>query len=315
MKKKLITQIRDRLTVEHKSRSTIKTYIYWIKKYIAWSNYTHPDELGEKEVTEYLTYLAVNKNVAISTQNQALNSLIYLYRFLNKELKGIDAIRPSKPRRVPEVFSQKEVKLVFNHLDPKYKLIFELMYGAGLRVMETLRIRILDIDFEYNSIIIRSSKGNKDRVTMLPQKLIDKIKDQIKLTQEYHYEDSASGFACNLLPHLLNKKYPSAGKELKWQYLFASHKRFKANDQEYRHHIHETSVQRIFKKALKKSGIKKHAGCHTLRHSFATHMLENGADIRTVQEFLGHKSVKTTMIYTHVLKQGAGGARSPFDLL
>ena len=247
-KKKLLDCLREQMCIERKSPKTQKTYTYWIKVYIQWSNCQHPKDLGVKEVTSFLTYLAITRKVALSTQNQALNSLIYLYRFLDIELKGIDAIRSSRPRRIPVVFSQEEVKKIFSLMENKNQLIYELMYGAGLRISEVLRLRILDLDFSYSSLIVRNTKGNKDRVSILPSKLNDKIKSQIELVQEVHYEDFASGFGCNLLPDLLNKKYPNAGKELKWQYLFPATRRFKLDGQEYRYHIHESIIQKNLEK-------------------------------------------------------------------
>lgn len=313
-KPKLLQQIKEQMELEHKSHKTIKTYLYWIRNFIYWSNLKHPSLMGATEITEFLTYLATKRNVAMNTQNQALNSLLYLYnRFLKMNIQGINAIRSNKSPRLPEVFSQSEIIKIFDNFHPEYLLLAKLIYGSGLRLMECLRLRIKDIDFEYKSLTIRDGKGNKDRITMIPMALITEIKIQISKTIKIHNENIKNGAGFVDLPFALLKKYPNAERQIIWQYVFPATKNYLKDNKLYRHHLHETVLQKAMKKALMKSGITKFAGIHTLRHSFATHLLQTGSDIRTVQELLGHSHLKTTMIYTHVLQQGAGGTLSPLD--
>jgi integron integrase len=255
--------------------------------------------------------------VAASTQNQALCAIVFLYKqVLQQPLPLLENIqRAKKPQKLPVVLSQEEVKQIFNHLKGIPRLIVTILYGSGLRISEAIRIRVKDIDFEYNQILVRNGKGRKDRLTVLPAVIIGRLQKQIKKVQLLHQKDTKMGFGKVLMPKALNKKYPNAAKKLGWQYLFPSRKiaRDPRSGLQHRHHVSDTFIQRAVQQAVKKTAINKHATCHTLRHSFATHLLKDGYDIRTVQELLGHKDVKTTMIYTHVLNKGGKGVKSPVD--
>ena len=315
--KKLLDQVRDVLRVKHYSYRTEQSYLNWIKRFILYHQKRHPLELGEKEIYNYLTYLAQKAEVAASTQNQALNAIVFLYReVLRKELGDFGSFAQAKrPKRLPVVFTQPEVKQVLSLLEGDCRLMAGLLYGAGLRLMECLRLRVKDLDFGYHQITVRDGKGEKDRVTMMPQSLIQGLTIQVEKVKRLHEIDLMEGFGTVHLPYALATKYPSAAKELGWQFLFPSVKRSKdpRSGVEQRHHFDETSLQRAVKQAIRQAGIHKHASCHTFRHSFATHLLENGYDIRTVQELLGHSDVRTTMIYTHVLNKGGLGVKSPLD--
>lgn len=312
---RLLDQVRNSIRVKHYSIRTEQTYIYWIKRFILFNNKRHPDQMGKKEVSAYLTYLAIKRKVSASTQNQALCALVYLYKHVFKNELGDlqDISKAKRPRKLPVVLSKDEVKVILNRLDGKNALMAKLLYGAGLRLMECLRLRIKDIDFYYRQITVRNGKGGKDRITILPEELIPHIKQQIEQARTYHREDLDQGFGEVYLPFALFRKYPNAGKEFGWQYLFPSSKRSidPLSNKERRHHISEQVLQRAVKQAVRETSINKPASCHSFRHSFATHLLENGYDIRTVQELLGHADVKTTMIYTHVLNKGGRGVISP----
>jgi integron integrase len=275
--------------------------------------------MDEKEVVQYLNYLAEDRNVAGSTQNQALCAILFLYKnVLDQPLEeNMNFTRAQTPKKLPVVLTPNEVKHVLNKMEGMPKLIAELLYGSGLRISECLRLRVLDLDFSYNQIHVRSGKGKKDRITIMPQTSKKKLQKQVTKVRAIHKKDAAAGYTKTLLPKALSKKYPQAAEKFKWQYLFPSPERAKdpRSGLVHRHHISATTVQRKVKQAVEKSNIQKHATCHTLRHSFATHLLEDGYDIRTVQELLGHKSVNTTMVYTHVLKKGGKGVKSPADLL
>ncbi len=315
-KPKLIDQISHHMRRLHYSQRTIEVYINWIKKFIIFNNKTHPENLSEIEVSKFLTHLAVEKNVSASTQNQALNALVFLYKeILKKEIGLIDIKRARKTNHLPVVFSKNEVKKILSLLDGQLFLIVSLLYGSGLRLSEALRIRIKDIDFDYRQLIVRDGKGAKDRVTMLPESLVENLKKQIEKVKIIHQNDLKEGNGETTLPFALKEKYPNAAKEFSWQYVFISDKlTFDEKSNKYqRFHVHEISVQRSVKDAIKKAGITKPGSPHSFRHSFATHLLESGYDIRTVQELLGHKDVRTTMIYTHVLNKGGFGVRSPLD--
>ena len=275
--------------------------------------------MGEKEVNRFLTHLAVNEKVAASTQNQALCAILFLYKHvLNRELGDFGKIVWSKkPKRLPVVFTREEVKAVLSHLSGTNWIMAMLLYGSGLRVTECLSLRVKDIDFGYNQIVVRDSKGEKYRITILPENVKKPLKEHLEKVKKIHQVDLKAGYGTVYLPHALKRKYPNANREWGWQYVFPASKLSvdPRSGIRRRHHLHETVLQRAVKAAIRKAGITKHASCHTFRHSFATHLLEAGYDIRTVQELLGHKDVRTTMIYTQVLNKGDLGVRSPADFL
>ncbi len=307
------------MRVNHYSLRTEKSYVDWIKRYIRHHGKRHPKELGAAEVEAFLTHLAVARHVSASTQNQAKSALLYLYKeVLAIDLPWLDNVTQAKaPKRLPVVLTQAEVQAVLNRLDGTMWLVASLLYGSGLRIMETLRLRVKDIDFARREILVREGKGFKDRVTMLPMALVQPLQDHLRKIQALHNEDLAAGYGAVFMPMALDKKYPNAGKDWRWQYVFPSVKlsvdpRSKITR---RHHADEKTVQRAVKKAVLTAKLTKLATPHTFRHSFATHLLEGGYDIRTVQELLGHKDVQTTMIYTHVLNKGGKGVASPLDQL
>jgi integron integrase len=316
-KSKLIQQVRQEIRRRNYSYRTEQSYVRWIVRFIKFCGIIHPLKIEPDEVGRYLTYLANDRNVAASTQNQALCAIVFLYKqVLQQPLPLLENIqRAKKPQKLPVVLSREEIKLIFNHLDGIPRLIVTILYGSGLRISETIRMRVKDVDFEYNQILVRDGKGRKDRLTVLPAVIIGKLQKQIKKVQLLHQKDTQIGFGKTLMPKALDKKYPNAAKKLGWQYLFPSRKIAKdpRSGLEHRHHVSDTFIQRKVKQAVDKSGIPKHATCHTFRHSFASHLLDSGYDIRTVQELLGHKNVKTTMIYTHVLNKGGKGVKSPVD--
>jgi integron integrase len=291
----------------------------WIERFIRFNHGQHPEDLSEKEIGKFLTHLAVRENVAASTQNQALSALIFLFKeILKKEIGKIDDILwAKKPKRLPVVLSSFETKSVLDNLSGVYWIIGNLLYGSGLRLMEALRLRVKDIDFEYQQITIRSAKGGKDRITILPKIVKPVLKKHLEKVERLHREDIKKNLVGVYLPYSLEKKYPNAHNSLGWFWVFPSSKiSFDPRSGiQRRHHIHHGVVQKAVGEAIKRAGIVKPAGCHTLRHSFATHLLESGYDIRTVQELLGHSSVNTTMVYTHVLKKGGVGVKSPADSL
>ena len=315
--KKILTKVHEVMRRKHYSIRTEKSYIHWMKRFYYFSKQKNPIEMGEDEVNDFLDYLAVREKVAASTQNQALNALLFLYKEVLKreDFSFSDFTRAKKSVKIPVVLSKREIDLIFSKLHGVHLLICNLLYGTGLRLNECLRLRVKDIDFDYQQIIIKSGKGEKDRRTILPVKLIDTLKEQIRNRERLHDRDISQGFGFVNLPYALLKKYPGASKEFKWQYLFPALRMCYSEGLKLktRFHIHSSAVQREFRKALIYSGINKTAGCHTLRHSFATHLLENGYDIRTVQELLGHKDVRTTMVYTHVLNKKNLYVRSPLD--
>ena len=320
-KPRLLDQVRRAMRVAHYAIRTEEAYVDWIRRFILYHNKRHPSEMGAAEITEFLTHLAVEGKVAASTQNQALSGLLYLYQQVLKiELPLINAVRATAPVRLPVVLSVMEVRRLLAAVpDGTYRLMIELMYGSGLRLLESCRLRVKDIDFERQQILVREGKGDKDRAVPLPERLSDRLQKQIDSSSQLHRRDLDEGNGRVWLPHALAEKYPNAERELIWQYVFPSVRLSldpRVDDGKLRrHHVHETSVQKVMRDAVLKSGIVKKASCHTLRHSFATHLLESGADIRTVQELLGHADVSTTMIYTHVLQRGACGVRSPLDRL
>jgi integron integrase len=314
---KLLDQMREALRSRHYSRRTEQTYCHWIKRYIFFHNVRHPAEMAETEINAYLTHLAVKAKVSASTQNQALSALLFLYRHvLDREVGDLgEVIRARKPKRLPVVMTREEVKAVLANLSGDKWLMASLMYGAGLRLMECLRLRVQDIDFSRNEILVRDGKGAKDRITMLPESLKRPLQDHLKKVKTVHDRDLTDGWGRVLLPDALDRKYPNAPREWRWQWLFPQENRWKnpKTGEEGRHHVHESIIQKAVNGAVRKAGLAKRATCHTFRHSFATQLLESGYDIRTVQELLGHKDVKTTMIYTHVLNRGGKGVKSPVD--
>lgn len=316
---KLLDQVSDKIRVKHYSIRTETQYIHWIKRFILYHNKRHPREMGAKEVESFLTHLATAGGVSAATQNQALSALLFLYReILAVNLPWLDnVIRAKKPQRLPVVLSKNEVGKILARMDGTYALMAQLLYGTGMRLMECCRLRVKDIDFERREILIRDGKGAKDRVTMLPESLIQLLQQQLAKRRQLYEDDLAKGMAEVFLPDALARKYPNAASDWAWQYVFCSgsYSVDPRSGRERRHHIDEKLLQRAMKKAVAASGVQKLATPHTLRHSFATHLLEGGYDIRTVQELLGHSDVSTTMIYTHVLNKGGKGVISPLDHL
>ncbi|MDP1925729.1 MAG: integron integrase [Thiobacillus sp.] len=318
-KPRLLDQMREVIRVKHYSLRTEKTYLSWVKHFIHWSGMRHPKDMGAAEIEAFLSMLANQRDVAASTQNQALAALLFLYKqVLCIDLPWLDGItRAKKPARLPVVLSQGEVAAVLGNTSGTSGLLIRLLYGTGMRLMESLRLRVKDIDFDSNIILVRDGKGGKDRVVPLPAILVQPLRDQLAKRRQMHDIDLARGMVDVELPHALTRKYPNASKEWAWQYVFAasSYSTDPRTGVIRRHHIHEKGIQRAMRAAVIAAGITKPASCHTLRHSFATHLLESGSDIRTVQELLGHSDVSTTMVYTHVVKRGAAGAISPLDRL
>lgn len=316
VKPKLLDQVKNELSVNHYSKKTEEAYIGWIKRFILFHNKRHPIDMGAEEIKSFLDNLVTNHHVSSATQNQALQGILFLYKnILNKDVGWIENIKWStRVKHLPVVLSKREVAKIFDNLEGTNKLIVSLLYGSGLRLSEALRLRIKDIDFDYGQIIVRDGKGEKDRHTILPNSIIPELKKHLNEVYKQHKIDLSKGKGETILPYALARKYPNAGKEFGWQYAFPADKFIKDKDSGLvtRWHIHESTIQRAVKDAVRKSGITKPASPHTFRHSFATHLLENGYDIRTIQELLGHQSVKTTMIYTHVLNRGLG-VKSPLD--
>ena len=323
--KRLLDQMRDVMRLKHYSFRTEQTYCDWVERFIRFHGKRHPKELGEAEVSEFLTHLARAGKVAASTQNQALSALLFLYKqVLKVEIGWLkDVERAKKPVRVPVVLTRDEVHKIFAHLHGTARLMAGLLYGSGLRLMECVRLRVKDVDFGYGRITVRDGKGAKDRVTMLPVNLAAALERHLQKTKMQHDEDREAGLGGVYLPHALARKYPNAEHEWCWQWVFPS-TRLSVDPRDgdvetsatlrRRHHQDESALQLAVKKAVIASGVQKPASCHTFRHSFATHLLEHGYDIRTVQELLGHKDVSTTMIYTHVLNRPGLGVRSPLDV-
>jgi len=305
------------LRVKHYSIRTEQTYTDWIKRYIYFHDKRHPKDLGARDIEAFLTHLAVAGKVAASTQNLAKSSLLFLYReVLEIQLPWLDNITQAKaPKRLPVVLTVSEVQSLLSHLTGTHGLIASLLYGGGMRLMEAVRLRVKDVDFAQHEILVREGKGFKDRVTMLPEVVVAPLKAHLAKVKTLHEEDLAQGFGEVYLPFALDKKYPTAGRDWGWQYVFPS-KNLSVDprsDKTRRHHVDEKGVQRAVKQAVRDAGLVKPATPHTLRHSFATHLLQSGYDIRTVQELLGHSDVSTTMIYTHVLNKGGRGVVSPLD--
>jgi integron integrase len=316
---RLIPAARRVMRTRHFSPLTEEAYVRWIVRYVRFHGMRHPRTLGGREMREFLSHLAADQNVAASTQSQALAALLFLYvEVLRDPVPWIaDVIRARRPQRLPVVMTREEVRGVLGKMTGSARLVAALLYGSGLRLMEALQLRVKDVDFGMNQITVRCGKGDRDRVTMLPAAVRAGLERHLIRVKAQHARDLAAGAGRTILPHALAKKYPSAGSELAWQWVFPAQRmavdpRTKVR---YRHHLHETVVQREMREAVKAAGLTKRATCHTFRPSFATHLLEDGHDIRTVQELLGHRSVATTMIYTHVLNRGGLGVRSPADRL
>lgn len=314
---RLLDKMRDKIRVKHYSIRTEQTYLDWVRRYIRFHGLRHPRELGAEAVEAFLTHLAVRRNVAASTQNQAKSALLFLYKeVLGAELPWLDGVESAKQsKRLPVVLSQSEATQLLARMSGTAGLIARLLYGSGLRLMEGVRLRVKDLDLDRCEILVRDGKGAKDRVTVLPQRLMEPLATQLAVTDALHKRDLSEGFGAVYLPHALERKYPNAPREWAWQYVFPA-ERLSVDPRSgvrRRHHFDEQLVQRAMRDALRAAGIPKPATPHSLRHSFATHLLESGYDIRTVQELLGHADVRTTMIYTHVLNRGGRGVVSPLD--
>jgi integron integrase len=304
------------LRARHYSNRTGEAYCSWVRRYVRFHRLRHPAELGDEEINILLTHLAVTEHVSASTQTQALSALLFLYRHvLGLNVGELELVRANRPRRLPVVLTRAEVRRLLSGLEGEPRLVAALLYGSGLRLMEGLRLRVCDLEPGRGELLVRSGKGGRDRVTMLPRSLQPDLEAQLTRARALHARDLAAGWGRVELPGALARKYPRAPWEWRWQWVFPQQRRWRNPEtgEEGRHHLHETIVQRAVTASVRRAGITKHATCHTLRHSFATHLLEDGYDIRTIQELLGHKDVRTTMIYVHVLNRGGHGVRSPID--
>lgn len=316
-KPRLLDQVRLSIRRKHYSHRTEQSYVYWIRYFIRFHKLRHPREMREAEVRQFLDFLANSKKVSASTQNQALCAILYLYREVLESplglVTGVDRARRSK--NLPVVLTREEVRLVLQQLDGVYWLLASLLYGTGMRVTEGLKLRVADIDFGYAQITVRKGKGDKDRITLLPERLRVPLEQHLAAVKLQHERDIDAGYGFTWLPYALDRKYPNADREWIWQFVFPSTALSpdRSDGVVRRFHMSPKTMQHAMRRAVRKSGINKRAGCHTLRHSFATHLIEDGYDIRTVQELLGHKNVRTTQIYTHVLNRGGRGVRSPLD--
>lgn len=314
---RLLDRVRHAIRARHYSRSTEKSYIHWIRRFILYHNKRHPSLMRENEIIQFLSSLAIREKISASTQNQAFNALFFLYRDVLRidlhEIEGV--VRPKRPIHLPVVLTRNEVAAIFKYLHGVHWLQASLLYGSGLRLMECLRLRVKDIDFERNQITVRDGKGKKDRITVLPEKIKTPLEEHLKRVRNLHEDDLASGNGSVELPYAIARKYPMAPKEWGWQWVFPATRLYfhRESGQRRRHHYHQSALQRAVRHAVRCAGITKLASCHTLRHSFATHLLDTGYDIRTIQELLGHSDVSTTMIYTHVLNRGGRGVLSPID--
>ena len=319
IKPRLLDQVRETIRAKHYSIRTEQSYVQWVRRYILFHNRRHPKDMGANEVNQFLTHLAVKKKVAASTQTQALCAIVFLYKYvLNTGLGSFgELVRAKKKKNLPVVFTREEVGRVLENMTGTHWLMANLLYGSGLRLMECIRLRVKDIDFGYNQIVVRDGKGKKDRITMLPKILVPHLKEHLDKVKNQHKKDLAQGYGSVFLPNALERKYRGADKSWVWQYVFPSSKISvdPRSGIKRRHHVNQQYLHRAVKSAVQKSEIFKAASCHTFRHSFATHLIEDGYDIRTVQELLGHKDVSTTMVYTHVLNKGGRGVRSPVDTI
>lgn len=311
----ILERLREAIRVRHYSIRTEKVYVHWVRYFILFHNKRHPDEMDESDISTFLTHLAVARKVSAATQNQALNALNFFYRHVIGRDLGLleNVVRAKRSRRLPVVLNHLEIAAVLKYLKGDNWLMAGLMYGSGLRLMECLRLRVKDIDFHSRTIIVRAGKGNKDRVTILPDQLISHLKQHLAKVKSLHERDCNEGFGTVYLPYALARKYPNANRQWGWQYVFPATSRYvdRQTGDQRRHHYHHTAMQKAMRRAVRSADIHKPASCHSLRHSFATHLLENGYDIRTVQELLGHKDVRTTQIYTHVLNRGGRAVISP----
>ncbi len=316
-KPRLLDQVRAAIRARHYSRRTEATYVAWIRRYIFFHKKRHPMEMGAEQISAYLSYLATARKVSASTQTQALSAILFLYRqVLRRDLGEMkEIVRAKRAVRLPVVLSREEVRRLVRELDGLDRLLAVLLYGSGMRLMECMRLRVKDVDFDLNEIVVRAGKGGKDRVTILPASVKEEVRGQIAKVQRLHERDITAGAGWVELPMAVENKWPTAGREPGWQWVFPATRIYveKQTGHLRRHHRHETTLQRAIKEAGRRARISKPIGCHTLRHSFATRLLEANYDIRTIQELLGHANVTTTMIYTHVLKRGAGGVHSPAD--
>lgn len=316
---KLLNQLRHELRLRHYAYKTEKSYVHWVRAYVLFHNKRHPRDMGAEEVKRFLTHLAVDRHVSASTQNQALCSIVFLYRHvLCVELGDFDGFAYAKrPKRLPVVLSLEEVEEIIQQLSGTKRLMVELLYGTGMRLNELLRLRVKDVDFRCSQLIVRDAKGKKDRGAILPESLVDELKVHIARAKELHDKDLAAGYGTVDLPYALEQKYPNALRDFGWQYVFPSGKlsRDPRSGRTQRFHVYDNYLQKTIRAAVQAVGIVKPVRAHTFRHSFATHLLEAGTDIRTIQELLGHKNVETTMIYTHVINKGPCGVTSPVDLL
>ncbi len=317
-RKKLLHQMRDVLRTQHYSLRTEQAYLQWARRFILFHNKRHPKEMGIPEIEAFLTHLAVDLNVTAATQNQALSAILFLYRHvLHQPIpdEPIKNIRARKSQRLPTVLTKEEARRLIALLSGTNQLIVKIIYGSGLRIIECLRLRVKDLDFARRQIIVRAGKGDKDRATVLPASLIKPLQEHLVTVRLLHQQDVKRGYGQVYLPHALGRKFPAASREWAWQYVFPA-PRLSVDPRSgatRRHHITASSVQKAVRRAARKAGLTKHVTPHTFRHSFATHLLERGYDIRTVQELLGHKDLRTTMIYTHVLQRGGLAVRSPLD--
>jgi integron integrase len=314
----LIQRYREELQARHYARRTVATYEQWLRRFLRFHRLRHPRQMGSGEVNAFLTHLAVNLQVSPSTQNHVLSALLFLYRdLLERDLDLEELIRARPRRRLPVVMSVAEVRAVLERLDGVEALVAGLLYGGGLRLMEALRLRVHDIDFDQRQITVRDGKGGKDRRTLLPSRVGQKLEGHLKEVHCLHRQDLAEGYGRVSLPHALARKYPNAAAEWGWQWVFPQQNRWhnQSSGEQGRHHVDPSVIQKAVRRAVLAAGISKPATCHTFRHSFATHLLERGQDIRTIQELMGHSDVKTTMIYTHVLNRGPLGVSSPANLL
>lgn len=310
-------RVRDAARLRHLSRYTEKAYVGWIRRFILFHAKRHPADMGPAEITAFLSSLAVERHVSASTQNQALSALLFLYRVvLGTDVPWLDdLVRAKRPPRLPTVLSRDEVHAVLGSLSGMPRLMVTLLYGAGLRLIECARLRVKDVDFERGQILVRAGKGNRDRATMLPVSLRDHLATHLRRVERLHARDVRRGAGWVEMPNALARKYPNAARSLEWQWVFPATRyyRDRATGELRRHHFHETAVQRAVRDAARLASVTKRVTCHTFRHSFATHLLEDGYDIRTVQTLLGHQDVRTTMIYTHVLARGPAAVISPID--
>jgi len=316
-KSRLMNRYHQEIRARHYSPKTEQVYSRWVVRFLRFHDFRHPSSMAEAEINAFLRHLAVREKLSASAQNQALAAILFLYRhLLGREVGDLgELIRARKPERVPVVMSREEVRSVLANLETRFSLFVELLYGSGFRLSECLKLRVKDIDFARNEITVRRGKGDKDRLVMLPQNLKTRLSAHLKATQQIHIGDIEAGWGAVELPGALDRKYRNASREWSWQWVFPQERRWRNNKtgQEGRHHMDATIIQRAVKQSVHKCDLTKHITCHTFRHSFASHLLEGGYDIRTVQVLLGHKDLKTTMIYTHVLNRGPVGVRSPLD--